>query len=785
MKLRWIVLAGSALALAGCLALFFPRQENAAQRAAEETRRALRTQGFKTELAEFDFSASGELRTRASILTNAAFMDDPRRGPGRARSASLLRGGIQLMQPIGSDAAAVVSRQQEIELTDREDPDAWGALREALGERQEDLDAVCAAVLAGPVKFDLAAGQGNALLLPHLAYLRYLCQALATRTVFYLHNGDSKHAWTNLLASTRLVTAYQPEGVEVAYQVRFSCATIAFEVTWQALQAGAWSDEQLAQLQREWKNVEFFKDLPELAAFVRASMVATCRQQRQRPVSGPRVRFADFFRSPRGVWQSFVDYRQRVQYRYRGTYEDEKALLLHYRDRELELRRAVQSPTWQAMRALPGVTNLAPFLPKQSSQLSAILINRQLMATMQARGRRLLGSAAEAETRRRLITTALALERHRLRQGTYPNSLTELVPDPSGVPPADFMDGQPLRYRLSQAGHFVLYSVGLDCIDDGGSMPPPARPGVFMGPVPHHDLVWPRPASVPEVELDRQTHMQARQDMLERREEVAANEQWEESAKRQSGVENLLATKPRTLSREPFHRGRPIAEVLRNPQTQGTNRASLSELLSLRQVPTGREPEFVGFESLVAYDALTNLGRLHLLIDPSPGVDSDEEFDVANLDCHRATNGNCFLLWNTIYESPGKHALQIALELEDSDQEDSDDSAPPEPPTLGPFLPFEITNLCQFSRSSAYFNPAFGATLRARFPEPRAVYSVEMRSPGGELLRTISDSTSNGIATVHWDLTDEHGKRCTNEAFDSAFNIKLLDSGRSQALKGP
>jgi hypothetical protein len=61
------------------------------------------------------------------------------------------------------------------------------------------------------------------------------------------------------------------------------------------------------------------------------------------------------------------------------------------------------------------------------------------------------------------------------------------------------MDGQPLRYRLEDGDHFLLYSIGLDCVDNGGKMPRrmgapgflrAARPG---GPLPESDIVWPRP----------------------------------------------------------------------------------------------------------------------------------------------------------------------------------------------------------------------------------------------------------------------------------------------------
>ena len=69
MKMRRIITMGLvALVTAGAAFLFFSR--NSAQKALEETRRALRQQGFKIDLAEFDLSASAELRARAAALTN-------------------------------------------------------------------------------------------------------------------------------------------------------------------------------------------------------------------------------------------------------------------------------------------------------------------------------------------------------------------------------------------------------------------------------------------------------------------------------------------------------------------------------------------------------------------------------------------------------------------------------------------------------------------------------------------------------------------------------------------
>jgi hypothetical protein len=69
----------------------------------------------------------------------------------------------------------------------------------------------------------------------------------------------------------------------------------------------------------------------------------------------------------------------------------------------------------------------------------------------------------------RSAIVALALERHRLEHGAYPDKLEGLVPTYLKSIPLDPYDGQPLRYRRLADG-VVVYSVGLDGIDDGGAI---------------------------------------------------------------------------------------------------------------------------------------------------------------------------------------------------------------------------------------------------------------------------------------------------------------------------
>lgn len=74
------------------------------------------------------------------------------------------------------------------------------------------------------------------------------------------------------------------------------------------------------------------------------------------------------------------------------------------------------------------------------------------------------------------LLVAIALELYRRDHGTYPDSLTALVPHYLPEPPVDHSTGEPLLYKVAD-GQPLLYGRGLDGDDDGGT----------QGSVPHWD----------------------------------------------------------------------------------------------------------------------------------------------------------------------------------------------------------------------------------------------------------------------------------------------------------
>jgi hypothetical protein len=498
---RFLTIAGVLMAIGLIAYAWLTWSERELRVAVEETRRRVRQEGFRTDLSDFNFALSAEATNRAGTISAAS------------EAIRSLRSIQELvpMQTVGTNAALAVSAVEVIE-TDRA-TNLWPLLRQELAQHGKDLDRVCAALLTGPIQFQPDI-RGD-IRLPYVADYKRLAQTLAARSVLAMHERDSNVMFTNLWGLSRMATAWNPEPADICHLVRFSCVDNAQRAIWESMQTECWNEAQLTALQGEWESMRLFDGLPAAAELSCASMVRLCQSARTNSYAGqiggwgpllrgclssPRTGFREF-------WAAVQGYRQHARYRDQGSYEDQKALLLYFRDRHMEVKRATACSTWIDMKQLPGITNRAfIFHGATNSRITAIMNLKQLALGAQGNGRSVMARASEAETKRRLIVTAIALERFALQHKEYPRSLSELVPAFLPRVTLDFMDGKALRYRRNDEGRYVLYSIGLDLVDDGGQMlrvehigeswrnqhaAAFARDGV--------DLVWPRPATQADV----------------------------------------------------------------------------------------------------------------------------------------------------------------------------------------------------------------------------------------------------------------------------------------------
>jgi hypothetical protein len=252
---------------------------------------------------------------------------------------------------------------------------------------------------------------------------------------------------------------------------------------------------------------------------------------------------------------------------------------------------------------------------------------------------------------------------------------------------------------------------------------------------------------------------------------------WEISPQRLDRVEKILAAKWNPDSNNPTIQGRPLTDAIRNQNDASAAKLSLAELLTPKQVITGGEPEDLTFEVPVSYDVITNVGDLVLLVDAEMDEPMIPDTGGRIQDLSRAPNGNCRLVWHTIFDPPGKHAVQTQLI--------HTDSRGAEYCGKSPAIAVTTSNLCQFSLDSSTYDAELGATFHARLPEKNGSYVIECVTTNGTHLATLTGSTTNGEFKTVWNLVDDHGHRLTGETFNSIVHITLPNSGRTQTLRGP
>jgi hypothetical protein len=305
--------------------------------------------------------------------------------------------------------------------------------------------------------------------IPRFQIPRLLGYALNVQACAMLAAGRAGEAQTDGLAALRFARGFtqMPDALLFEAMIGTVMTNIALQPIWEGCQQHAWSEPQLEQLQHELLQIKPLAALERSMRQERAHFVLTLEnisseEFRKELTSDGRLVCMALAWGPRG-W--------------------------------LRQNCLAVVANLQVHMDLLAVRSTPDFLPKLEAQRAAAQASEHWGLYPYTAALEMLvpdyGSvtthAASAETNVALATIACALERYRLGHGSYPESLTELVPAFLDKVPLDVVDGQPLRYRRTDNGRFTLYSIGLDGKDDGGK------------PVGHKktdsagDWTWPQP----------------------------------------------------------------------------------------------------------------------------------------------------------------------------------------------------------------------------------------------------------------------------------------------------
>jgi hypothetical protein len=336
-----------------------------------------------------------------------------------------------------------------------------------------------------------------------------------------LWRGDPGLAVTNIHAMLVLGGGLGSEPTIISHLVQVAIGQIAVPVTWDALHYPKLTEAQLAALQQAWMEQDFLAGIDDSLAMERAFLRSEISQIREAPGQfRQKMGLSGLPGSPPPSATWFERAGQYSEQAIGGAYQSSRdavwVLASSYPD-ELRTMRGLQAMMDASRQARTNGCFL-PALQQQSNQLAALGFTNEpvdnsgvysqdsmgeMLRSSVTSVERFLPRIMNVEASRRLVITATALERYRLRRGNYPPDLTALTPELLPTVPRDPVDGQPLRYRVNSDGSFVLYCIGADGKDDGGNpVPPPGETPSAMWQR-GRDWVWPQPATQAEIEASQ------------------------------------------------------------------------------------------------------------------------------------------------------------------------------------------------------------------------------------------------------------------------------------------
>ena len=248
---------------------------------------------------------------------------------------------------------------------------------------------------------------------------------------------------------------------------RIKVIGFALRGSWEILQSAEWTDQELNRIEAAWKRISPLQASEACMVWQLAQagdVEATVRRHLARASLRDRV-------------TAMVGRIDR---------DDDALFLLQHASTYLEAVRALQQgEDWTSLK--PGLEKI------QSSAMSKWNSRyRHLGVRMMAIGfETVFADAIRAEAGRQLLLADVAVRKFRLRHnGTPPKTLRELSPDFLNVASGhDPFSGGDLKYRLIPDGSYLLYSVGIDGVDNGGDLSVDKGQGLFFWG--SRDMAWP------------------------------------------------------------------------------------------------------------------------------------------------------------------------------------------------------------------------------------------------------------------------------------------------------
>lgn len=310
-------------------------------------------------------------------------------------------------------------------------------------------------------------------------------QLLSQEGILFLQQNRMPEAVENVLAILRLAEMNRKQSPLISQLVSASLLSMAHSLTWELLQSPLIDEKNLTELQRGWNQVRLAD-----------SIVSAWRMERCMALSffeDPRWSMFTSFHSltprPHGaaLWlpKTWDEFTATITFAIWSTfyrYADARQYLENYQSLIDAAPPAPATGPW-----MPTITSSEAIQNRLNGAGIERLFSRMVIPSLESIFTRLVATQAMIT----MTQTAIALQRHRLARGQYPDSLAALVPTRLPAIPRDPFDAEPLRYQAFSNDTYLLYSIGPNGKDEQGDSTKTGgsrRQGWLFG----NDLAWPR-----------------------------------------------------------------------------------------------------------------------------------------------------------------------------------------------------------------------------------------------------------------------------------------------------
>jgi hypothetical protein len=286
-------------------------------------------------------------------------------------------------------------------------------------------------------------------LLPVLTELKRCTQVLQLRAAAELADGQSAKALEDVKLLLYLNNSIRNSPFLISHLVRIAIVAIGLQPIWEGLVEHKWSDEQLVALDAELSKIDFLADYGSIMRGERAFAIASFESQRH-------SREIISYRDDRIVTNKLTFMPSA------WFYQNELAIARMQQQWILPLVDTNSRTVSPEKLRQANDANRAETKHYSPYKVQALMLFPAISASVK--------KVAAIQVSINLARVACALERYRLAHGEYPETLDALVPQFIEKLPHDIINGQPLHYRREADGRFILYSVGWNEKDDGGTV---------------------------------------------------------------------------------------------------------------------------------------------------------------------------------------------------------------------------------------------------------------------------------------------------------------------------